>query len=95
MTFSIVIGEYSIDKVQEIYDAFIKELPAGIYVKGNYVDIEPKQADWLDDEDSILKAKCAVQLKVVCTGGVYNDIEFTTANDVEIKIKKEKKYGDS
>ena len=62
---------------------------------GNYVDIDPKQADWIDDEDSILKAKCAVQLKIVCTGGIYADTEFATVRDAVVTAQKEEIYGGS
>ena len=95
ITYTVVIGEYTIEKVQEIYDTFMQKLPDGIYVDGNYVDIDPKQADWIDDEDSILKAKCAVQLKIVCTGGIYADTEFATVRDAVVTAQKEEIYGGS
>ncbi len=88
LTFSIVIGEYSMEKVQEIYDQFLEEIPDGIYVKGNYVEIEPIAADWIDDEDTIIRAKCAVQIKVVCKGGVYKDTDFAKINDIEIAVNR-------
>lgn len=94
LTFSIVIGEYDIEKVQELYDSFLENIPDGIYVKGNYVDMEPTVADWMDDEDTIIRAKCAVQVKVVCRGGVYKDTDYAKADDVEIAVnKKEAAYG--
>ena len=65
VSFTVVIGEYDITKVQELYDTFLRELPTGIYVDGNYVGIEPTEAEWFDDEDTILKAKAAVQVKSV------------------------------
>lgn len=95
ITFTVVVGEYTIEKVQELYDAFLQRLPDGIYVDGNYVDIDPKQADWIDEEDSILKAKCAVQLEVVCTGGIYMDTGFAKVRDVSVTAGKEEAYGGS
>lgn len=88
LTFSIVIGEYSMEKVEEIYDQFLENIPDGIYVKGNYVEIEPTAADWIDDEDTIIRAKCAVQIKVVCKGSVYKDTDFAKVNDIEITVNK-------
>lgn len=90
VSFTVVIGEYDITKVQELYDTFLRELPTGIYVDGNYVGIEPTEAEWFDDEDTILKAKAAVQVKIVCKGGVYKDTEFGHISDVEINALKEK-----
>ncbi len=94
LTFSVVIGEYNIEKVQELYDRFLEEIPDGIYVDDNYVYIEPTVADWMDDEDTIIRAKCAVQVKVVCRGGVYKDTDYAKANDIAIAVsKKEAAYG--
>lgn len=89
LAFSVVLGEYSIEKVEEMYDSFLQNLPDGIYVNGNYVSIEPTNADWLDDEDNIMKAKCAVQVKVVCDGGIYKDSEFIKISEVDIIAGKE------
>lgn len=94
LTFSVVIGEYSIEKVQELYDGFLENIPDGIYVDGNYVYIEPTVADWMDDEDTIIRAKCAVQVKVVCRGGIYKDTDYAKADDVDVTVnKKEAAYG--
>ena len=94
LAFSVVIGEYTIEKVQEMYDKFLENIPDGIYVNGNYVDIEPTAADWIDNEDTIIQAKCAVQIKVVCKGGVYRDTDFAKAGSVEITAgRKEAAYG--
>lgn len=88
-SFNVVIGEYDIEKVEGLYNAFLDKLPEGIFVEGNYVDIEPTAAEWFDDEDTILKAKCAVQVKITCKGGVYKDTDFAKTSDVEITVKKE------
>lgn len=88
LTFSVVIGEYNIEKAQEIYDMFLENIPDGINVNGNYVDIEPVEADWMDEEDTIIRAKCAVQVKVVCRGGVYRDTGFANADNIEITVDK-------
>ena len=88
LTFSVVIGEYTMEKVQELYDKFLEDIPEGIYVCGNYVQIEPMTADWMDNEDTIIRAKCAVEIKVVCKGGVYKDTDFAKADNVEITVNR-------
>ena len=93
VSFTVVIGEYDIIKVQELYDIFLQELPTGIYVDGNYVGIEPTEAEWFDDEDTILRAKAAVQVKIICRGGVYQDTEFSRIRDVEVEVQKENQDG--
>lgn len=95
LTFSVVIGEYNIEKVQELYDRFLEGIPDGIYVDGNYVYMEPTVADWMDDEDTIIRAKCAVQVKVVCKGGVYKDTDFAQISGVEVTVnRKGAAYGE-
>lgn len=94
LTFSVVIGEYTIEKVQELYDKFLERIPEGIYVCGNYVEIEPVTADWMDNEDTIIRAKCAVEIKVVCKGGVYKDTDFAKADNVGITVNR-KGIGDA
>lgn len=89
MAFTAVIGDYTIEDVEETFDNFMELLPDGLYVNGNYVSIEAQSADWLDDEDSILKAKCAVQVKIVCDGGIYTESGYRKVSDVEITAGKE------
>ena len=45
----------------------------GLDVNGNWTDIEVGDADWVEDGDSILKAKVAVQFDVTFEGGIYQD----------------------
>ena len=45
-------------------------------------------ADWMDNEDTIIRAKCAVEIKVVCKGGVYKDTDFAKADNVEITVNR-------
>lgn len=87
--FRVVIGENEIGKVQDIYEIFLERLPSGIEVGKNYVEFVVAEADWLDDEDSIIKAKCAVQFMVHCIGGVYKDTSYKKYEDIKIEVEKE------
>lgn len=89
VSFTVVIGEYTSEAAEAIYEIFLKKLPAGIYVEGNYVSIEPDEAEWMAEKDHILKSKVAVQLLVLCTGGVYMDTDYLQTDKVDIKIGKE------
>ena len=93
VSFTVVIGEYDIEKVQRLYDILLQELPTGIYIDGNYTAIEPTEAEWFDDEDTILKAKSAVQVKITFRGGVYQDTGYAKANEVEVVTEKENNNG--
>ena len=88
-TFNIVIGEYTVEAAETIYESFLEQLPAGIYIDGNYVSIEPDEAEWMDEKDHILKSKVAVQLLVFCNGGVYKDTDYLQTDKVNIQVRKE------
>ncbi|BFH11092.1 hypothetical protein J6TS7_02920 [Paenibacillus dendritiformis] len=94
-TFVVVIGEYSQDKADGIFEAFLTSLDPGIVIEGNYTALEVEEADWVDKEDSILQAKIAVQLKVTFRGGVYKDTDFAKVNEYHVRsIEKEDGYGE-
>lgn len=84
LTFHAIIGEYSDEKAEEIYENLLRKLGKGFYVDGNWVGIEVRGADWVDRDDSILKAKIAVQATVVFTGGLYEDGPAARIADVGV-----------
>lgn len=69
----VVIADTSEEKVEEILENFLVSLKKGLDVNGNWTDIEVGDADWVEDGDSILKAKVAVQFDVTFEGGIYQD----------------------
>ena len=86
----MIIGDYTDDAVEAIFDAFISALDSGIYAAGNYIPITVDGAEWVDEDDSILKAKVAVQAAVTFHGGVYRDTDFAPLSRVElVEIEKE------
>ena len=60
----IVIADTSEEKVEEILENFLRNLKKGIDVDGNWVNIVVGEADWVEEGDSILKAKVAVQFDI-------------------------------
>lgn len=84
LTFTVIIGDYTDEAVELIFEKFLGSLDQGIYVDGNYVPIEPGEADWVSKEDSILKAQVAVQISIVFQGGLYVDTGFTKIAGVEV-----------
>ena len=89
ITYTVIIGEYSNDKLEEVYEKFIIEVPKGIYIDGNYVTFELSDAAWMDEKDHILRAKVTVQIKVTCHGGLYKDTDMARLNDIDIDVRKE------
>lgn len=85
LSFTVVIGEYTDDAVETMLESFLSGLDRGITVAGNYIPIEVEEADWVDDDDSILKAKVAVQVTVRFDGGIYRDTGIGTISKVEIE----------
>lgn len=87
--FTVVIGEYSTENAEAVYENFLRELAEGIYTDGNYVSLDPMQSDWMEDKDHILHAKVAVQMKVSCKGGLYVDTDMLKLRDVNADVGKE------
>lgn len=82
LTFTVVIGDYTDDAVETIFEKFLASLDRGIYVDGNFVQIEVEGADWVDKDDSILKAQVAnefgarVLLKILMDKGIVTNEEW-------------------
>lgn len=90
ITFTVVLGDYSQEEAEAAYDKLLGTLEDGIYVDGNWVEIEPSRAEWVFTEDSILRAKCAVQLVIKFTGGIYVDTDFAKIGSVSVNAEKRK-----
>ncbi len=84
LTFTVIIGDYTDDSVEALFESFISGLDSGIYVDGNFVPIEVKEADWVDKDDSILKAQVAVQVSIAFHGGIYKDTDFGPLTHIEV-----------
>ena len=90
ITFTVTIGDYTDDAVETMFERFLASLDRGIYVNGDFVPIEVDGADWVNKDDSILKAQVAVQVAVTFNGGLYRDTDFAPLTKVEITgIEKE------
>ena len=83
LTFTVVIGDYTDDAVETIFEKFLASLDRGIEVEG---------ADWVDKDDSILKAQVAVQATISFDGGLYRDTGFAPLTGVEV-VSVEKNNG--
>lgn len=94
LTFTVVLGDYSDEAVEGMFEKFLASLDKGIYVNGDYVPLEVEGADWVDKDDSILKAKVAVQVKVSFSGGVYKDTDFAKLSELEIESVERKEPTD-
>lgn len=85
IAFVVTIGDYTDDAVEAMLERFLSGLDRGIMVDGNFVPIEVEGADWVDADDSILKAKVAVQVKIRFDGGIYKDTDFAQVSELEIE----------
>lgn len=90
LTFSVVIGGYTDDEVETMFEEFLKHLDRGIDVDGNFVPIEVEEADWVTKDDSILKAQVAVQVKITFDGGLYKDSGSRKLYNIDVEIEKAK-----
>lgn len=69
----MVIADTTEAKVEGILEEFLRRIRKGIEVDRNWTDIEIGDVDWVEEEDSILKAKVAVQFEVTLRSGIYED----------------------
>ena len=84
LTFTVTIGDYTDDAVETMFEKFLASLDRGIWVDGDFVPIEAEGADWVNKDDSILKAQVAVQVAITFQGGLYRDTDFGPLTHVEI-----------
>lgn len=70
---NVVIADTTEAKVEGILEEFLRRIRKGIEVGGNWTDIEVGDVDWLEEGDSILKAKVAVEFEVTLRSGIYED----------------------
>lgn len=67
-SFSVVISDPDELKCEEILNTFLDLIGKGLYVDENWIEIELGEADWVEKDDSILKAKIAVQIELTFRG---------------------------
>lgn len=81
----VVISSKDDVATDEIMCNFLASLDLGIDDgKGNWTEIECKKGDWVDEVDSVLRNKIAVQLLVKFTGGIYTDKPIAPVMDIEV-----------
>lgn len=89
LTFTVTIGDYTDEAVETMFEKFLKNLDRGIWVNGSFVPLEVEGADWVDKDDSILKAQVAVQVAITFQGGLYRDTDFGPLTHIEINAVEE------
>jgi len=94
IAFTVLLGDYTDEAVELMFEQLLHNLDSGIYINGNFVSIEVEGSDWVDKDDSILKAKVAVQVKINFLGGIYKDTDFTKLTELAIKSVERKKPTD-
>lgn len=85
LAYTVIIGDYTDEAVEEMFERLLKSLDDGIYVDGDFVPIEVGGADWVDKDDSILKAQVAVQVQITFHGGVYRDTDFAKVSEIAVE----------
>lgn len=80
-SFNVVISDPDELKCEEILNTFLDLIGKGLYVDDNWVEIEIGEADWVEKDDSILKAKIAVQIELTFQGiRTYKDESVKNMN---------------
>lgn len=85
VTFQVVLGDYTDDKVEAMLEKFLAALDQGIEVDGNFVPLTAESVEWSTEEDHPLKAEVAVTVNITFQGGVYRDIDLHKAWDYRLE----------
>lgn len=73
--YNVVLVAADEETLEKLLEGFLSNLERGYYDDGgNWVDVTPEETDWVDEDDCVMKAKMAVQIKVICRYGLYKDV---------------------
>lgn len=70
----VVIADSKEEKVEDVLSTFLTKIGKGLVENQNWVDLEIGEVDWIDEGDSILKSKIAIEFEITFTGGIYVDV---------------------
>lgn len=84
-TLHVVIADTSEEKAEEILEKLLTSIGKGVAADGNWAKVAIGDMDWVEEGDSVLKAKIAVQFDVTFEGGIYIDREL---KPVEVDTKE-------
>ena len=80
-SFNVVISDAEAARCEEIFKKFLLCIGDGVYVDGNWVDLEIGKAEWIEKDDSVLKANIAVQVEILFKHQrLYEDIPVKQVN---------------
>lgn len=86
--YNVVIADAKEESAEKILEGFFASLDKGYYDDGNWVEVTPKETDWVDEDDSVMKSKVAVQVAVEFRYGIYMDEpagKMPPGTDVQIR----------
>lgn len=87
--YTVVIAEYDEEHLEEHLEAFLGSISKGYDDgNGNWIGVEAGDVDWVDEKDSILKAKIAIEIPVTFTYGIYKDVpasRMVGRPDIEVR----------
>ena len=87
-TLHVVIADSDEEKVEKILTEFLKNISKGLSVDDNWVSVEVGDADWVEEEDSILRSKIAVEFDITMIGGIYIDTDIKNVELGNIDVTK-------
>lgn len=73
--YNVVICDRDEESLEDILENFMVNLGKGFDDgNGNWVGTDIGTADWVDEEDSVLKARLAVEIPITLHYGIYEDV---------------------
>ncbi len=84
----VVIGEASEERCEKLFTTFLEKLERGIWIDGNWVGIEVEDIEWVDEADSILRSRLAVEMIISFKGGIYKETGYVDVKKVKLNAEK-------
>lgn len=85
---SVSMGEYTLEKLEPMYEAFLASLDRTIPVGGGYsAALTVSGSEWLLKEDNILKSNVSVVMTVTCAGGLWKPAPTVPIREIQIETE--------
>lgn len=85
ITVGVVLGERNTEALEPLFEAFLASLDESFIYAGHAIGITLGEAGWMDEKDSLIKAKLAVEIPIIFTGGIYRPKRYGKIETINIE----------
>lgn len=95
-TYNVVIADSTEEGAENVLEGFLASLAKGYYdEQENWLKVTPVATDWVDEDDSAIKTKVAVQVEVTFEYGIYREdgMDQMLPDAVQVEFDEEDEDG--